>query len=85
MSRSYRKHFWYATEGDRRNKHWFNCKLRHKHVESGSDFKKLNNSRDIHGWYIHYEDEADFVRQNRGYGVTDQELHKIWRKHFQAK
>lgn len=85
MSRSYRKHFWFPTEGDKRNKKWFNRKLRHKHVVSGGNFKKQNNSRDIHCFWIHYVDEEDYVRQNLGYGWDEETLRKTWRKYFLSK
>lgn len=88
MSRSYRKHFWFPTEGDKRNKKWFNRKLRHKHVVSGGYFKKMNDSHDIHSFFIHYRDEDDFVRDNLPYlseGETEENLRKIWRKYFLSK
>lgn len=85
MSCSYRKHFWFSTEGDKRNKKWYNRKLRHKHVFSGSHFKKMNDSRDIHSFFIHYENEDDYVRQNIGYDWDEKTLRKIWRKYFLSK
>lgn len=86
MSRSYRKHFWFSTEGDKRNKKWFNHKLRHKsHVVSGGNFKKHNNSRDIHNFWVHYWDEEDYVRQNLGGGWDEKTLRKTWRKYFLSK
>lgn len=87
MSRSYRKHFWFPTEGDKRNKKWFNRKLRHRHrpIVSGGDFKKQNNSRDIHCFWIHYRDEEDYVQQNIGYGWDEKTLRKVWRKCFLSK
>ena len=85
MSRSYRKHFWFPTEGDKRNKKWFNRKLRHKHIVSGGNFKKQNESRDIHSYFIYYRDEDDFVRQNSGYGDDEKTLRKTWRKYFLSK
>lgn len=88
MSRSYRKHFWFPTEGDKRNKKWFNRKLRHKQIGNGGDFKKHNNSRDIHCFYIYYKDEEAFVRENLPYieeGESEADLRKVWRKHFRSK
>lgn len=85
MSRSYRKHFWFPTEGDKDNKKFFNRKLRHQHVGNGAEYKKKHNSRDIHCWWIYYRDEEDFVRQNSGYGDDEKTLRKVWRKHFLSK
>lgn len=88
MSRSYRKHFWFPTEGDKRNKKWYNRKLRHKHVDSGGYFKKMNDSRDIHSFFIYYRDEDAYVRENLPYvkeGETEVDLRKAWRKHFRSK
>ena len=67
MSRSYRKHFWFPTEGDKRNKKWFNRKLRHKHVGNGAEYKKQNNSRDIHCFWIHYANEESLDQARNEY------------------
>ena len=86
MSRSHRKHFWFPTEGDKRNKNWFNRRTRHqKHIGCGGDFKKKNDSRRIHSFFIYYRDEEAFVQDNLGYGDSEQELRKIWRTHFLSK
>lgn len=85
MSRSYRKHFWFSTEGDKRNKKWYNRKLRHQHVVSGGNFKKKNDSRNIHSYFIYYRDEEDYVWQNLGYGWDEKTLRKTWRKYFLSK
>lgn len=88
MSRSYRKHFWFPTEGDKRNKKWFNRKLRHQCVGSGGDFKRKNDSRDIHSFFLHYSGEEAFVQENLPYlmeGQTEWDLRKIWRKYYMSK
>ena len=88
MSRSYRKHFVFAEEGDRRNKKWFNRRLRHQHIISGGYYKKLHNSREIKNFEFQFRDEDDFVRQNLPYlneDETEKDLRKIWRKYFLSK
>lgn len=91
MSRSYRHHFWFPTEGDKHNKKRFNRKLRRAHNQDfadGAAFKKKFNSWDIHSWWIHYKDEEDFVQTNLPYlkeGETEADLRRIWRTHFLSK
>lgn len=86
MSRSYRKHFWFPTEGDKNNKKFFNRRVRRQEdVGSGGEYRKHGNSRDIHSWWIHYSNEEAFVRDNLGYGQSENELRKIWRTHYRAK
>lgn len=91
MSRSYRHNFWFAIEGDKQNKKRYNRKLRRAHNQDysgNSGFKKKFNSRNIHSWYIFYENEEDFVRVNLPYlreGEDEHTLRKLWRKHFLSK
>ena len=86
MSRSYRKHFWFPTEGDKRNKKFFNRRIRHQNeISSGGDYRRYGNSYDIHSWWIYYPNEEAFVQENIRYGATEQEARKIWRIHYRAK
>lgn len=86
MSRSYRKHFKFATEGDRRNKKWSNRRIRRSvDVGNGSEYKKYFDSYDIKNFFIYYRDEEDFIRKNIGYGKSRKELSKMWRKYFHSK
>ena len=86
MSRSYRKHFWFPTEGDKRNKKFFNRRIRHKNeIGSGGDYRRYGDSYDIHSWWIYYPNEEAFVQESIRYGATEQEARKIWRIHYRAK
>lgn len=86
MSRSYRKHFWFPTEGDKQNKKFFNRRVRRNdNINSGGEYRKYGNSRDIHSWWIHYPNEEAFVREALRYGDSEKEARRIWRTHFRAK
>lgn len=85
MSRSYRKHFWFPTEGHKKNKKSFNRKLRHEQFGNGNEYKKMHNSRNIHSWWIYYPNEEAFVRECVLYGGTEEEARKTWHIHFRAK
>lgn len=86
MSRSYRKHFWFPTEGDKANKKFFNRRVRRNdNVNSGGEYRKYGNSYDIHCWWIHYPNEEAFVQEALRYGDSEKEARRIWRAHFRAK
>lgn len=91
MSHSYRHSFWFSTEGDKRNKKAYNHRLRRSHNQNfsnGGGFKKKFNSANIHDWFLHYDNEEDFVQKNLPYlkkGETETDLRKTWRKHFLSK
>ena len=87
MSRSYRKHFWFPTEGDKRNKKHYNRKVRHyEDFDDGAAYKKISESWGIKSFYLFYKSEDDFVRENLPFGdETEQELRNIFRKHFRSK
>lgn len=89
MSRSYRKHFVFASEQDKKWKKYFNRKVRrHSDVDDGAAYKKLNDSWLIKCFHFRYDDEEDFVRRNLPYlreGETEADLRKVWRIHFLSK
>lgn len=87
MSRSYRKHFWFPIEGDKRNKKYYNRKVRRcKDVDSGAAYKKMNESWEIKSFFFFYKNEDDFVRENLPFGDdTEQDLRNTFRKHFRSK
>lgn len=91
MSRSYRHNFWFATEGDKKNKKIYNKRLRRAHNQDfsdGSGFKKKFDSRGIHSWFLHYSGEEEFVRDNLPYlnsGETERDLRRSWRKYYLSK
>lgn len=86
MSRSYRKHFIFDEEPNHKQKKYANRKVRHNNVGQNGGYKKAFPSWNIHSaWQIRYYSEDDFVKINSGYGDSEKELRKIWRKHFLSK
>lgn len=88
MSRSYRKHFIFATEGDKDFKKIYNRKVRRSsHMGNGSSYKKIGDSSRIKSYEFMYLNEDDYVVDGIKYGNGESEDYwrAQWRRHFRSK
>jgi hypothetical protein len=86
MSRSYRHHFIFSSEGDKEMKKFHNRRVRRKRdLPSYGGYKKVGDSWEIKCFSFMFVDEEDYVRQNLGYGDDEETLRKKFRKYYLSK
>lgn len=88
MSRSYKKHPYFQLAGDKSFKKIFNRRIRRNKltddINSGSSYKKLNDSWDICDWRTYYSWNM-FKKSNIQFFDTEEECYSHWKKHFGSK